>query len=121
MSINTVALSGNLTRDAEYRVTKSGFQVLNFSIAVNERRYDQASEEWKEYPNYIDCAVTGRRAAALKTMLEKGMKVSVQGKLRWSQWEKDGEKRSKVTVAVDEVDFSAPKKAAQAEEPLPWE
>ncbi|MCI8469215.1 MAG: single-stranded DNA-binding protein, partial [Eggerthellaceae bacterium] len=37
--------------------------------------------------------------------LQKGTKVSIEGKLRWSQWERDGQKRSKIEVIVDELEF----------------
>ena len=38
MSINKVVITGNLTRDPELRETPSGFQVLSFGVAVNDRR-----------------------------------------------------------------------------------
>ena len=47
----------------------------------------------------------GSRASALANILHKGSGVTVQGKLRWSQWERDGQKRSKIEVIVDELEF----------------
>ena len=38
MSINKVVITGNLTRDPELRETPSGFQILSFGVAVNDRR-----------------------------------------------------------------------------------
>lgn len=105
MSINRVNISGNLTRDPEQRATQGGTSITTFGIAVNDRRRDPQSGEWKDYPNFIDCVVFGNRADALAKLLTKGMKVAVEGKLRWSQWEKDGQKRSKIEVIVDEVEF----------------
>ena len=105
MSINTVTISGNLTRDAELKSTGSS-DVLSFSVAVNERRKNKATDEWEDYPNYIDCTVFGARAPKLAERLTKGTKICVQGKLRWSQWEdRDGGKRSRVTVIADEVEL----------------
>lgn len=107
MSINRVNISGNLTRDPEQRATQGGTSVVTFGIAVNDRRRDPQSGEWKDYPNFIDCVVFGNRADALAKLLTKGMKVAVEGKLRWSQWEdkSGGGKRSKIEVIVDEVEF----------------
>lgn len=105
MSINRVNISGNLTRDPEMRSTQGGTQILTFGVAVNDRRRNPQSGEWEDYPNFIDCVVFGNRADSLSKMLTKGMKVAVEGKLRWSQWEKDGQKRSKIEVIVDEVEF----------------
>lgn len=105
MSINIVVISGNLTRDPELRATASGLPVLGFSVAVNDRRKNQQTGEWEDYPNFVDCTMFGNRAEALSQFLEKGTKVTVTGKLRWSQWERDGQKRSKLDVIVDELEL----------------
>lgn len=105
MSINRVVISGNITRDAELRQTASGMAVLGFSVAVNDRRKNQQTEQWEDYPNYIDCSMFGTRAEKIAPYLSKGTKVAIAGKLRWSQWERDGQMRSKVEVIVDEIEF----------------
>ena len=105
MSMNTCAISGNLTRDPILRTTQGGTKVLTFSVAVNDRRKNPQTDEWEDYPNFIDCVMFGNRAESLSNLIAKGHKVSVQGKLRWSQWEKDGSKRSKVEVVADEVEI----------------
>ena len=101
MSINRVIISGNLTRDPELRSTASGLPVLGFGVAVNDRRKNQQTGEWEDYPNFIDCTMFGARAESLSRYLDKGAKVSIEGKLRWSQWERDGQKRSKLTYGTD--------------------
>ena len=60
MAINRVNISGNLTRDAELRVTASGTQVLGFGVAVNDRRRNPQTGEWEDYPNFVDCTKIGR-------------------------------------------------------------
>lgn len=105
-NINRVNISGNLTRDPELRSTTGGTQIMSFGVAVNDRRRNQQSGEWEDYPNYIDCVMFGSRADALSRYLFKGAKVAIEGKLRYSTWEsKDGGKRSKLEVVVDEVEF----------------
>lgn len=105
MSINRVAISGNLTRDPELRQTAGGMAILGFGVAVNDRRKNQQTGEWEDYPNFIDCSMFGTRAQSVSRFLSKGSKVAIEGKLRWSQWERDGQKRSKVEVIVDEIEF----------------
>ena len=105
MSINRVIISGNLTRDPELRSTAGGMPVLGFGVAVNDRRKNQQTGEWEDYPNFVDCTMFGARAEALSRYLNKGTKVSIEGKLRWSQWEREGQKRSKIEVIVDELEF----------------
>jgi single-strand DNA-binding protein len=105
MSINRVLISGNLTRDPELRATATGMPVLGLGVAVNDRRRNQTTGEWEDCPNFIDCTLFGTRAEAVSRYLSKGSKVAIEGKLRWSQWERDGQKRSKIEVIVDEIEF----------------
>ena len=124
MSINRVVISGNLTRDPDLRSTASGMPVLGFGVAVNDRRKNQQTGEWEDYPNFIDCTMFGARAQSVYRFLSKGSKVAIEGKLRWSQWERDGQKRSKIEVIVDEIEFmtsrndGAPRAAAPMAAPM---
>ena len=115
MSINRVNISGNLTRDPELRATGSGMQILRFGVAVNDRARNQQTGEWEDRPNFVDCVVFGNRADALSRLLSKGSKVAIEGKLRYSSWEtQDGQRRSKLEVVVDEVEFMSRRDGAAA-------
>ena len=105
MSINRVMISGNLTRDAEIRSTQSGMAILGFGVAVNDRRKNPQTGDWEDYPNFVDCTMFGTRAEAVSRYLSKGTKVAIEGKLRYSSWERDGQRRSKLEVVVDDLDF----------------
>ena len=118
MSINRVAISGNLTRDPELRQTAGGMAILGFGVAVNDRRKNQQTGEWEDYPNFIDCSMFGARAQSVSRFLSKGSKVAIEGKLRWSQWERDGQKRSKVEVIVDEIEFMSRQQGQLGSEPV---
>ena len=104
MSINRVTISGNLTREPELRTTQSGMQILSFGVAVNDRRKG-ASGEWEDVPNFVDVSIFGNRANSLANILAKGMRVFIDGKLRYSAWESNGQKRSKLEVIADDVDI----------------
>lgn len=114
MSINRVNISGNLTRDPELRATQGGMQVLGFGVAVNDRRRNQQTGEWEDYPNFVDCTMFGNRAESMGRILHKGMKVAIEGKLRYSSWDKDGQRRSKLEVIVDEIELMSQKQAPAA-------
>lgn len=105
MSINRVCISGNLTRDPELRSTAGGTSVMGFGVAVNERRKNNQTGEWEDYPNFVDCTMFGKRAESLEQYLSKGAKVAIEGRLRYSSWEKDGQKRSKLGVIVEEIEL----------------
>ena len=114
MSINKAIISGNLTRDPEARQTAGGMTVLNFGVAVNERIKNKQSGECEDRPNFIDCVMFGTRAEAVSKFIGKGSKVAIEGKLRWSQWETDGQKRSKIEIVVDEIEFMSRNQEQQA-------
>lgn len=116
MSINRVLVSGNLTRDPELRSTNSGMAVLQFGVAVNDRRRNPQTEEWEDYPNFIECTMFGKRAESVSRFIAKGSKVSIEGKLHWSSWEKDGQKRSKIEVIVDEIELMSRSDAQQPQQ-----
>ena len=105
VSINRVNITGNLTRDPELRATQSGTQVLHLGVAVNDRRRNPQTGNWEDYPSFIDCVMFGTRAEAIQRYLSKGTKVAIEGRLRYSSWERDGQKRSKIEVVVDEIEF----------------
>lgn len=119
MSINRVNITGNLTRDPELRSTAGGMAVLGFGVAVNDRRKNQQTGQWEDYPNFVDCTMFGNRAEALSRILRKGMKVAIEGKLRYSSWEdkNGGGRRSKLEVIPDEVELLSQNPNAQQGQP----
>lgn len=115
MAINKVLLTGNLTRDAEIRATRNEHKpVLTFTLAVDDRRKNQQTGEWEEVPNFVGCALYGPRADALHRRLTKGLKVAVEGRLRYNSYVKDDEKRTYLDVVVSEVEFISPRADATA-------
>lgn len=109
MAINRVIIEGNLTRDVEMRVTASGLAVAGFTVAVNEKRKN-AEGEYVDSPVFVKCSLFGTRAEKLSKYLLKGTKVTIDGKLRYSQWVKDDEKRHELSVIVDQLEFSGGKR-----------
>jgi single-strand DNA-binding protein len=103
-SINRVVLVGNLTRDPELRHTPGGTAVTSLRLAVNDRRKDE-SGSWTDYPNYFTVSVFGNQAESCAQYLAKGRPVAIDGRLRWREWESDGNKREAVEVVADSVQF----------------
>lgn len=100
--LNVVALVGRLVREAELKYTQGGTAILRFSIAVNRSRKN-ADGSWDDEVNYFDCVYFGRNAGNINQYLEKGRQVSIQGELRQSRWEQDGQTRSRVEVFVNNL------------------
>lgn len=105
MSINRVVVSGNLTRDPEVRCTASGMAVMSLGLAINDRKKNNQTGEWEDYANFVDCTMFGERAAKIEQYLSKGSKVTIEGKLHYSSWEKDGQKRNKIEILIDDIEF----------------
>jgi single-strand DNA-binding protein len=104
-SINRVFLMGNLTRDPELRYTPGGSAVTEIGLAVN-RRYKAQSGEMQEETTFVDITVWGRQAENVNQYLSKGRPVFVEGRLQLDSWEtQDGQKRSKLKVVADNVQF----------------
>jgi single-strand DNA-binding protein len=99
--INHVVLVGRLTRDAELRYANSGTAICVFSIG-NTYSMKQG-DQWVEESNFFNCVMFGRRAEALHKYLTKGKQIGIDGSLRYSKWEQDGQTRSKVEVHVNEI------------------
>lgn len=103
-NINSVTISGNLTRDPELRHAPSGTAVANIGVAVN--RSVKNGDEWEDEASFIDVTVFGRRAELLAEKFEKGSNVVVQGRLEQQRWEdkETGANRSKVVVIAQTIE-----------------
>lgn len=108
MSINRVSISGNLTRDCEVKELRNGSYALEFGVAVNERRKNQSTGEWEDRPNYVDCTEFTSSEKVMRWHqheLRKGAKVAIDGRLRYSSWERDGQRRNRLDVVTTEIEF----------------
>lgn len=92
MSINRVIISGNLTRDPELRSTQSGMDVMSFGVAVNDRRRNPQTNEWEDYPNFVDCHHVRQSGSQLAPVLVQGHQGGHRGQAslepvgaRWSE------------------------------------
>jgi single-strand DNA-binding protein len=103
-SLNKVLLMGNLTRDPEVKYTPKGTAVCDLGLAINDT-YKAQDGTIKETVTYVDVEVWGRTAENCKQYLTKGRPVFVEGQLRLDQWEQEGQKRSKMKVRADRVQF----------------
>ena len=107
--LNRVTLTSRLTREPELRRTQSGMAILSLGIAFNDRRKNPQTGEWEDVGNFADAVMFGTRSESLAGYLHKGSRIAVEGKLRYSSWERDGAKRSKLEVMVDNLVMLDPK------------
>lgn len=104
--LNKVFLMGRLTFDPELRRTPSGTAVAELRLATG-RSWTGRDGERKEETLYIDVTVWDRQAETCCQYLHKGSGVHVEGYLKMDSWDDKttGEKRSKVKVQAERVQF----------------
>lgn len=122
-SLNKVFLIGNLTRSPELRVTPKGTPICQFGMAVN-RKFKDGEGTMRDETTFVDIEAWGKQGELVAKYLDKGSQCMVEGRLRLDQWtdEKTQQKRSRLKVVLDNVQFlGAPKgkqeAAGNADEP----
>jgi single-strand DNA-binding protein len=101
-AFNRVILMGNITTEIELRSTQGGTAVCDVSLAVNDRRKNQAGE-WVEDTTFVDVTLWGRTAEVAAEYLGKGSPILIEGRLKLETWESDGQKRSKLKVVGERM------------------
>ena len=108
-NFNKVIVAANLVSDPELK-TVGDSSVVRFRVAIN-RKFTTKSGEKKEESTYIDAEMWGPRANVISEYLKKGDPILLEGHLKQENWEsKDGEKRSKILVAIEDFEFMNGKK-----------
>ena len=99
-----VTFSGNLTGDPELRYVASGKPVTSFTVAVNAfNKNRQTGQYEKGESTFFRCAVWGDMSENVAESLTKGTRVNVEGRLTIRQYESQGQTRTSLDVAVDEI------------------
>lgn len=102
MPLPTIQGEFRLTADPELRFAPSGMAVGNVRLVANSRKLE--NNEWvDDKVLFLDGVLFKQYAENAVESLEKGMLVIVTGRLQTEQWEKDGEKRSKVSLLIDHI------------------
>lgn len=103
-SYNKVLLMGNLTRDVELKSIQGGSTVARIGLAVNRRFTTQAGEK-REEVTFVDCEAWGKTGENIARFFSKGRPIFIEGRLKLDQWEKEGQKHSKLSVVVEGFEF----------------
>lgn len=97
--INTCTFTGRLGSDVELKQTQSGKSVARFRLAVNGYKKDDTS--------WLDFEAWGKTAEAVAHYRHKGDTVGLTAHAVVDQWEKDGQKHSRVKFIVDQLPLNA--------------
>jgi single-strand DNA-binding protein len=104
--LNKVFLMGRLTFDPELRRTTNGTAVTELRMATT-KSWSGRDGERREETLFIDVTVWDRQAENCCQFLKKGSSIHVEGSLQMHTWDdkNTGEKRSKIRVHADRVQF----------------
>jgi single-strand DNA-binding protein len=114
--MNSVHVIGRLAADVELRHTPSGKAVAEFRIAVQRPR--RGGEDRGAV--FLTVQAWEGRAEVAAEHLAKGDRVGVTGRLEQDEWKtEDGNRREKLYLVAENLDFLEPPTArdAAAEEP----
>lgn len=101
--MNRFTLMGNLG-NVEYRELESGTKILRLSLATNERI--KVGEKWEDKTSWHRLTVFGNRAESLARNLQKGDKILAEGRIEYSQYEKEGQKHYSTDLIVRDIQFA---------------
>lgn len=110
--INRTVLIGRLVRDPELKSTNGGTYFCRFTLASNHS-LKKSDGSYEDKAGFFDCIVWGKQAEAVHKYVSKGQRLLVEGSLRWSSWEHEGKKHSKVEINVESFNFIERKQDSQ--------
>jgi single-strand DNA-binding protein len=115
---NKVMLMGNVTRDPQLKYLPSQTPVAEFGLAVN-RRYRTQQGEDREEVAFLELSAFGKQAEVINQYCQKGKPLFVEGRLKYDQWDdkETGQKRSRISVIVENFQFLPSREGASAEAP----
>ena len=94
--------AGRITKDIELQTGKSGSEYARFTVAVNRRK----DKDGNQKADFIDCTAFGKTAAFMAKYFKKGDGIVVDGAVESDTYEaKDGTKRTKWSIRIEEVEF----------------
>lgn len=114
--LNRVSLLGNLGADPELRVTPGGQAILKLRLATTESYLDKNNAR-QERTEWHQITVWGKRGEGLSKILNKGDRVYIDGGLRTSSYEKDGQKLYRTDIQAFNVLLCGGNKGGAAASP----
>jgi single-strand DNA-binding protein len=103
--VNKAIIIGNLGRDPELRYTQGGQPVCRLAVATSRRYMNKRSNEMVEETEWHRITVWGKQAEHCNTYLTKGRQVYVEGRLKTSSYEKEGQRHYSTEIIADTVQF----------------
>lgn len=100
-----VTIEGNLTADPEHDTSENGVEYARFSVAVNDRRLNEQTNQWEDAGTVFHRVVVfNDQARHVVDSLRKGDSVLLAGDLRFGNYtDKEGTEREGRDIVADTV------------------
>lgn len=102
--MNKIIILGNLGKDPEIRTLSSGQKVASFSVATVEKWKDKDGNK-KEATDWHNVEAWGAITDVIEKYLKKGSKVYIEGKMKYQEYEKDGQKRTIAKIQMEKLEM----------------
>jgi len=117
-NLNRVQIIGRLGRDPEEKTTKNGTHFVVFSVAV-DRNWRNRDGEVRKETDWFNVEAWGKLGEICKSYLSKGRLVFIEGRLRTTRYEHEGETRYFTKVIANRMQMlDRPKEEEGPEEEL---
>ena len=109
--MNSVQITGRLTRDPDVRYTDNGSSIARFTLAVNRRFKSENGPD----ADFIGCTAFGTTAEFIEKYFSKGQKMDMNGRIQTGSYtNKDGVKVYTTDIVVENVEFGESKSAGSS-------
>ena len=108
--MNSVQLTGRLTRDPEVRYTDGGMSIARFTLAVNRRFKSENGPD----ADFIRCVAFGKTAEFIEKYFLQGKKMDLNGRIQTGSYtNQEGNKVYTTDIVVENVEFGESKAAQE--------
>ena len=109
--LNSVSLTGRLTRDVDLRYTQSGTETGSFTLAV-DRKFK--SKNGERETDFVNCQIWRKSAENFANFTHKGALVSIEGRIQTRTYDNaQGQKVFVTEVIVDNFALLESRQASQ--------
>lgn len=104
-SMNRVFLVGNIGKDPEIKHFEGGGAITKFPLATSERYFDREAQEWKDLPTDWHNIIIRQKGMAewVANNLKKGQQISLEGRIKYRSYEKDGQTQYITEIQVENL------------------
>lgn len=112
LNVNKVIVAGRMAWKGNLKTIPSGATILNFTVAINEQGKDN-----KPTTEYASCIAWSKTAEFVNNYFNVGTPIYVEGRMKTTEYDKEGVKTKATNINVNEVKFVTDKQSNTSSAP----